>query len=288
MFYMLNTEDIRSASKRAIENFELWARRLIDVQLVTRYGLNWYEHIENGNPIIKKKLCAHIKEMMHKDKLRCPRAVDTLFLDDIIVLLCREDLYKTFFKNALIGAFPQGKDEAKVFLSRLIPIRNKLNHSNHISNREAEQAICYSNDFIDSLKKYYKNEGSDKLYNVPMIIRVADSLGNEFKDTQITRNSTGRGHCVPNKDLDILTVGEPFYIEVNIDPSFDESLYSVKWLYNENWYSGNKLAIIPDESAIRIDFTFYCHVISNEHTWHRCGDVDDNVSITYKIIPPIH
>ena len=288
MYYSFNAEELRSIAKRAIESFELWARRLIDIQLSNAYGVDWYNYSDNGTSLIKKELNEHIREMMERDSSRCPRAVDTLFLDDIIYLLCREDLYKRFFRDALIYAFPQGRDELRVFLTRLIPIRNKLNHANHISVREAEKAICYTNDFIDSLKEYYKREGFERMYNVPQVIRVADSFGNEFQDGQISRNSTGRGHCTPNENRDVITVGEPFSIEVNIDPSFDNTTYSVKWLFNNQWYDGNKLTVIPDVSAIRIDFTIYCHVTSNEHDWHRCGDVDDSVAITYKVVPPRH
>lgn len=286
MYHSINQDKLRIVTKKAIENFELWARRLIDIKLVSNYGKNWYLHVENGNPLIKKELSKHIKEMLEAQPLRCPRAVDTLFLDDIITLLCRDDLYKKYFRDALESVYPQGKEEARATLSRLIPIRNKLNHANHISVREAEKAICYTNDFIDSLKEYYKKEGCEKMYNVPLIIRISDSLGNEFCDSQISRNSTGRGICIPTNN--IITVGESFSIEANVDPSFDTSTYSIQWLYENEWYSGNKLTLNLKESDIRIDFTLYCKVMSNEHTWHRCGDVDDCVGITYKVVPPMH
>lgn len=288
LYHSMSEEELRITAKKAIENFELWARRLIDIHLVLNYGTNWYDFIEKGNPIIKKELSLHIKEMLNHDPSRCPRAVDTLFIDDIITLLCRDDLYKKFFQFALKNAYPQGRDEAREFLSRLIPIRNKLNHANHISVREAEKAICYANDFIDSLKEYYKKEGNEKMYNVPLIVRIADSLGNEFSDTQILRNATGRGHCSPKENQAIITVGETFSIEANIDPSFMPSTYSIEWLFDNTWHEGRKLTIVLDESNVRIDFTLYCKVVSNEHTWHRCGDVDDCVAITYKVVPPIH
>ena len=113
----------------------------------------------------------------------------------IIYLLCTDKFYQLMFKDILIHSYPQGNNEAREFLGRLIPIRNKLSHSNPITIREAEKAICYSNDFIDGVKEYYKKEGKDRMYNVPTIIRIIDSLGNEFNTNQISRNSTGRGHC---------------------------------------------------------------------------------------------
>jgi len=288
MYCSMTQDELRVVAKNAIENFELWARRLIDIKLVAQYGTAWYDHVENGNPLINSKFNARIKSMLAKDPLRCPRAVDTLFIEDIVYLLCRQDLYTAFFQPAMAGAFPQGKDEANEFLSRLVPIRNKLNHANHISVREAEKAICYSNDFIDSLKKYYKEVGAEQVYNVPLVVKITDSLGNQFIDSQIFRNSTGRGHCRPAAPLDVITIGEPFTIEAEVDPSFDESTYSVAWLFENTWHEGRKFTATLNEHNVKINFTLYCRVISNQHAWHRCGDVDDSVSVTYKVIPPMH
>lgn len=39
------------------------------------------------------------------------------------------------------------------------------------------------------------------------------------------------------------------------------------------------------EKHIRINFYIFCHVISNEHEWHRCGDVDDSVTVVYQVVP---
>ena len=70
--------------------------------------------------------------------------------------------------------------EAKTFLTRIIPIRNKLSHSNPISIREAERAICYSNDFVEGVKEYMKQEGKQNEYNVPKIygIDIEDMINN--------------------------------------------------------------------------------------------------------------
>lgn len=287
MYYTLNQDELRIIVKNAIENFELWARRFIDKKLVAKYGTKWYDYKENGEALINSKLKAHIKRMLEQEPSRCPRAVDTLLIADVIKLLCRKDLYNSCFKDALKNAYPQGNDEAREFLMQLVPIRNKLNHASHISVREAEKAICYANDFIDCLKKYYIKEGYEKMYNVPVIVRIADSSGNEFMDSQISRNSTGTGHCEPNESLNIITAGEHFSIEANVDPSFEKSTYSISWFYNNQWIDGNKLTITLSENDICINFTLYCRVISNQHAWHRCGEVDDCVSITYKVVPPV-
>lgn len=288
MYYSMSQEELRIKAKKAIENFELWARRFIDTKLVEKYGTEWYNYTENGQPLVKSELKRKMQQMLQQESSHYPRAVDVLLLDDVIYLLCREDLYNNCFSCALQSAYPQGRDVAREFLSRLVPIRNKLNHANPISVREAEKAICYTNDFVDCLKDYYRKEGMEKMFNVPMIIKVSDSLGNQFWDSQISRNETGRGYCSPREPLNIITTGEPFSIEAEIDPSFAESTYSVAWLFKNKWHDGKKLTVMLDESDVRMDFTLYCRVISNQHSWHRCGDVDDSIAIVYKVVPPMH
>ena len=105
------------------------------------------------------------------------RKIDTLFLDEIIYLLCRNDLYNKFFKNFLDSIYPDGNAEARTFLNRLVPIRN---YSNPISVRDAERCICYSNDFIEGVKEYFYVKGQGRVFNTPNAIKLTDSLGNEF------------------------------------------------------------------------------------------------------------
>lgn len=287
MLYKFNEVDLRSICRRNIENFERWARRLIDEQYTKHYGTNWIDFkLENNEFLIKNKLRNTVSYLKNQDNERFNRTVDALFLEDIIYLLCTDKFYKLMFKDILVYSYPQGNNEVREFLERLIPIRNKLSHSNPISIREAEKAICYTNDFIDGVKEYYKKEGKEKMYNVPTIIRIIDSLGNEFNTNQISRNSTGRGHCDASESYEIRS-GDKLTIEASIDPAFDESTYSVSWLFKNNWHDGNKIVLELDDSCVRIDFTLYCKVISNVNDWHRCGDVDDSVGITYRVFPQL-
>ena len=70
------------------------------------------------------------------------RPIDTLYLDEIIYVLCKKKLYNENFKEFLKIMYPNGAEEVRTFLKRLIPIRNKLSHANPLSIREAEQCIC--------------------------------------------------------------------------------------------------------------------------------------------------
>ena len=75
-------------------------------------------------------------------------------------------LYKDVFKIVLDNIYPDGCDEARTYLKRLVPIRNKLSHSNPISIREAERVICYCNDFVDGIKGYFEKKGMGNMITV--------------------------------------------------------------------------------------------------------------------------
>lgn len=293
MYCNLTEQELRNKGRTAIDSFEKWARRLIDEKFTEKYKENWFElKLDSGEYLVKKEIREKVNSIIASDSNRVKRKVDALFLEDIIYFLCTPKFYKSIFKEVLDFAYPQGNEEVREFLKRLIPIRNKLAHSNIVSVRDIEKAICYSNDFIEGVQLYYKSKGKEKVYNVPMIIRVMDSLGNEFNNQQISRNLTGRGHCdtrTEGNSKQSIRAGETLSIEVEIDSSFNEDSYEVLWVYdNQNKaFSGHKIVINIDENFVRVDFTFYVSVISKEHSWHRCGDVDDCIGITYEILPPI-
>ncbi|MBI1936488.1 MAG: hypothetical protein HYS25_00025 [Ignavibacteriales bacterium] len=273
-----------------IENLEIWMRNIIDIELKSKYGDQYWEYQDSfGNRLISNGIIKEAKIRYDSEKTRYPRFVDSLFLDDIIRISCKPDLYNAVFKDYFVVAFPNGNNEARLFLSRLIPIRNKLYHSNPISYHEALQALCYSNDIISSIKIHYIEKNMEKKYNAPSIIKLSDSFGNQFNETQISRNNTGRGVCDTRKNNLKISVGEKIVIEVEIDPSFESEDYQTSWIFDKkdsSQYEESKyrLELNIENKHVRADFGIYCLVISNKE-WHRCGDVDDSVSILYEIIP---
>ena len=149
MFYSISENELRSICKINLEAFEKWARTIIHNELVTELGENYFDiELSSGVPVVKKEIRLKTEKMMQKQPQRFHRKIDTLFLDEIIYLLCRHDLYKRFFKKFLDFIYPDGNAEARTYLNRLVPIRNCLSHSNPISVRDAERCICYTNDFI--------------------------------------------------------------------------------------------------------------------------------------------
>lgn len=283
-------DKIRSDCKTAIENLEIWLRNVIESQLQDAYGHNFwdYKH-ENGDRLIRNSIVKDAKERFASDRSRYPRFIDALLLDDTIKIFCNPNLYTPHFKPFSISAYPNGTDEARTFLERLIPIRNKLYHAQPISNHEALQALCYSQDTITSIKKGYKNKNMEKMYNAPTFIKLTDSLGNQFNESQFIRNATGRGMCNFDRGSNLLNVGDKLIIETVVDPSFEPSSYVVEWVFhaqNQSNYiqNGNRIEIEIEKKHVRHDFHVYCKVTSSKD-WHRCGDVDDSLTSTYIILP---
>lgn len=289
MYYELTEEKIRSISKTAIENLEKWARLVIDKELTEKYGENFfYENDDDNNPIVKKELIRKSEQIKKENPARFSRMVDTLFLDEIIYFLCKESLYKSCFKKILDLIYPDGRMEAKTYLSAIIPIRNKLSHSNPISIREAEKAICYSNDFVDGVKDYMKKNGQQQQYNVPNIIKINDSLGNEF---YLNKNINFELISIKDKDGSLyeFEVGERYTVWLTLDPSFDKQEYQFRWtVENGSMITPNNLDhldIIINEKLVGENQAIYCTLISNKN-WHRYRGYDQQFAIAFKVLPP--
>ena len=280
----LSESELRSICKQKIENLERWIRRIVNDNLSASYGEDWINFkTSNGDFLINSRIRNNARNINEKAPERtASRPINALYLNDLISIICNEKLFKDHFSDVFKYSFPEGREFIKHMLERLVPIRNKLSHSNPISIREAEEVICYSNDFLDGLKMYYQHIGEERMYNVPMIIRLVDSFGNEFSADQISRNSTGRGVC---QITHAVYSGDILSLEVFVDPSFDSSSYDVKWLVKNKVFYGTKLIFRIDDSCIGMNFAIYCSIISKDHSWHRCTDVDDSIAIIYSVLP---
>lgn len=288
----LSEDDLRSYCRKTIEALEHWLRRLIDEELSESYGEDFLEATtETGDKLIAKKIRDSIGERYKSQPEKYSRLIDAAMLSDEIGILCNPNLFNKNFKSGLEAAFPNGADEARTFLSRLVPTRHKLSHANPISIRQAEQVICYSHDVIDSLKAFYSEKNLAMLYNVPMIIRLSDSLGHEVYSEQIKRNITGSGFVSFQDDSkSILHPGDRLSIEVEVDPSFDPDGYEVSWSYypqdeDFEYIDQHRITLDLQPKHVTNTFVIYCKITSNKD-WHRLGDSDDQIGIGYRILPP--
>ncbi len=289
MLLKYNIEELRSTCRYQIENFELWAKRLIHEKLESSYGTEYFDSKDNnGQNIIKREIRDNVKTRFAGGIKRHSRYVDALLIEEIIDLLCNPKLFKNHFRDSLIEFYPEGNDEVRTFLNRLIEPRNKLSHSNPISSREIEQVICYTNDFIQSLKNYYERNNEYMTYNVPQIIKVTDSWGNEFYRDQL--DTTGDKVNWFKRGKEPLRPGDIYWVEVTIDPSFDSKNYTIEWYVPETnttrTKNKNKFSFKVTEKHVRESLTVHCTITSNK-SWHRHGDYDELLIIWTKVLPPI-
>lgn len=287
MYHEYDEETLRAYCRTSIEALERWARLVIDRELINQYGYNYFDaKMENGDPVIKSEINEKATDMLAKHPDRFKRKIDTLFLDEIIYLLCKVQLYKKVFKKILDEIYPDGCAEARTYLNRLVPIRNKLSHSNPVSIRETEMAICYSHDFVDGVKSYFAKVGENRMFNVPQAVKLNDSLGNEY----ILKNNS---HPEIIRIMNQSGILEPFYVnerisfEVTMDPSFEGDSYDIFWtIKGEIKSKTEKLLIVIDESMVGEE-TYITFHVKQKKAWHKyTTGCDQYVIVVIQVLPP--
>ncbi len=289
-------ESLRSYSRCAIENLEYWLRRLIDDSLRKEYGSEYINAVKPcGDNLINGQIRKSIQDRFDSRPGRYPRLIDAAQLEEEISIICNPALYGQYFEDALKGAFPDGSEEARTFLSRLKEPRNRLSHANSISIRQAEQVICYTNDAIESLKSFYSAENMNNPYNVPMVIAVSDSFGNTLHAGAIHRNNTGRGRVnFQNSPGSLLYVGDTISLAIEVDPTFEPEGYRIDWTHTNRGgpmiddQKGLQFSLQIENEHVTNDFVIYCSIKSIGKEWHRLGDCDDSIAVTYRVVPRDH
>ena len=169
-------------------------------------------------------------------------------------------------------------------MSIIKDVRNKYTHSNTISIRDAEKAICYCHDFIDSLRMYYQTIGKEKDYNVPTFLRLTDSQGmTHYFSSQTT---------LPGYKIRLRS-GDVYRVEVEIDPTFNPCNYKIEWIYEWELMKSKK---VHNQTSVDIPIInamvgrylkIQCFIISNKD-WHKHGWYDDSFDyLISTILPPI-
>lgn len=293
MLYKFSEEELRSICRKNIESLEKWARIIVDKKLKESYGENYfYYKSDKGESLIKKAITDKSREMMERHPNRYSKPIDTLFLDEIKDILCNPNLYKKHFREFLSIMYPNGNEEVRIFLQRIIPIRNKLSHTNPLSIREAEQCVCYCNDFIDGVKKYYKQIGEERVYNVPNAIRLRDSLGKSYDlENAIYSQEIYIGDGNGYDNLHKFEVGDKYSVWLDLDPSFDEDEYNFRWhtlsipINSEEFGTKPRLDLIITEKFISTSVRIMCMIKSNKG-WHKHGTYDQKFAIIFQVLPP--
>ena len=275
--------EIRNSAKEILETLEHWSRRVINDKFVEKYGSDYFDYkFENGENLIKTEILKTISTRMSENPKRFPRKIDAILMDDIAYFLCKDSFYNDFFKEILKNGF-SGQDEIRSKITTLKDIRNKLYHGNPISYREAEQAICYSNDFIDCYKNYYIEIGKEREYNVPFFVKVEDSLGRcGYRDETKLEKLT-----LPYEKT-TFRPGDEYKVWVEVDGSFPEDFYEITWWLDDKKVATGKEFVFKATVDMVASLQFvYCN-LKTKRQWHKYRTFDDSFNIFIgEILPPI-
>lgn len=288
IFSKYTEEEIRSFSRQTLETLEYWLRQIIEEGMNKAYGSNYLDAVDlGGSPILSVKRIGQIKERHNSEKDRYIRLIDAALLDDIISIICHPSLYNTIFKDYFIRGYPNGVNELRTVLNKLIEPRNRLSHANPITHRQAEQVICYSNDIIDSIKFFYSQNNMHTEFNVPRIIRFKDSFGNEVHFDKSNNMAMAN---FQNVKENYLRPGDTLGIEIEIDSSFSEDEYTMTWRAIKkipDFGNSKKISLLIEEHHIGTELNIQCVIQSNK-SWHRMQDgYDDLLLVWYKVLPNI-
>lgn len=284
--------ELRSICKERIEALEHWLRRLIDDLLAPAYG-DYFAHVDSkGNRLIRGSLSQQVESRRASEPARYPRKIDAVLLEDAVDIVCKPELFRQYFAKPLSGAFPNGREETRTFLCRLLVPRNNLAHANAISIRQGEQIVCYANDVIDSLKIYYRERGMQQDYNVPLILKVTDSFGQVFTRSQFgSCHDGGIMKAFFDQPQYLLRPGDTLVIEVEVDPSFAPDTYTFAWSSAKGLGSpaptGPRVVIPITNKHVGQQFDVQCR-LTTTNEWHRMHmGADDFLMLYYKVLPPV-
>jgi hypothetical protein len=275
----MSTDEIRNLVRHQIETLERWLRRLVNDVLRDQYGGSL-----EALPI-KADIKRQVAERRVGEPHRYPREVDALLFNGLVTIICHRQLYGPHFQDGLKDAFPQGGDEARVFLNRIVDARNPVSHANEITIHQALRVACYSTDVIDSLKAYYARNNLAQTYNAPSFLRVWDSFGNSG---QIDKTEGCAFRFMETQ----LRPGDTLQLEVQPDDSFPEASYVIKWVVcnvpRGESGSGRSFSLtLKDHHVTQNGLPIQAQIISNR-SWHRHhGTYDAMFHVYYSVLPPI-
>jgi len=127
-------------------------------------------------------------------------------------------------------------------------------------------------------------------YNVPRIIKITDSFGNTIHLNEIEKLLL-HSWLLYEDHKNNLQPGDTLDIEIEIDPSFDPSSYTIEWDINgkiiNEYNNKTKIAFGIEVKHVGVNFSVGCFIISNKK-WHKNNIWDDCITIRYKVLPPLN
>jgi hypothetical protein len=127
----------------------------------------------------------------------------------------------------------------------------------------------------------------DKDFNIPAIIKVVDSLGNEYL---IKEGRAGEGLDIldPNTNQKkTFFHNDRFTLDLTIDPSFDDSSYVLQWTPRnglEVLNNGKKISVLITDESIGDEVILWCRLVT-KNSWHRYRSYDQQLIVHFKALP---
>jgi hypothetical protein len=277
-FRNMSTDEIRSVVRHQVETLERWLRRMIDDALRAHYGGSLATLPIKQD--IKKKAIGRRSD----EPQRYPREVDALLFDDLITIVCHPQLYGPHFQDSLRDAFPDGSNEARTFLKRIVEARNPVSHANDITHHQALRVVCYAADVIDSLKAHYTRRNLAQTYNAPSFLRIWDDRGNSAEP-----NATTAAYYDEFRQTK-LRPGDTLQLEVQPDESFPDDSYQIEWsvqMASGERCSGRVLALTIEDRHVSQDGLPIEVKIISKLNWHKHGAYDAKILVLYSVLPPV-
>lgn len=275
----LSADDRNSIARRYVEATEHWLRNLVDFQL------SGGQYISNGP--FKNSVKSMVNSIIANSGGGITREVDATTFEQLIYIVCHTSTWP-IVSPGLIGAYPNGADEARTFLERIKDIRNHIAHGHYCSTRQLEKAVCYSNDVVDCIKEYFAMKNSNKDFNVPTFVKFMDNHGNQLN---ISADAIYYYHPynLSTPAHKKLHSGDQLIVEVEVDPTFDSAHYEVEWILKTKPRGGGRgcvatIDLTNEHVGGRLEVQFK---IKTFNDWHKGGDCDDCIDFYYTVLPPI-
>jgi hypothetical protein len=152
-------------------------------------------------------------------------------------------------------------------------IRNNQVHSSAVDRTQVEHAVGLAEKMLANLNMH-------QTYNAPIFTRFADSLGHSELPA-----GTDTWFRYTNTEL---RPGDTVRLEVEVDSSFSPDDYTIKWMVPGGNETGTGdhfvLTLLPRHVRELLSINA---IMNSKRDWHRHGDFDAMIRISYRVLPPL-
>lgn len=282
MLNQIKIDDQKKESRSRIESVENWLRRIINEELTKKYG---QDYIDSE---INKEIRLSIKKRFESSPEKYSRMIDASDLSHLIRIFCNPKFYGDIFRKYQEAFYPQNMSQGDKYLlflfTRLYKIRCDLSHANEISIKDFEFVLYFTSAQINSYINFYTKAGKMMDYDVPKILEIRDSFGSSIQRKDFNKYEE---HDFTTDSKKYLRPGDVISLEVTLDPCYQDVKSQFRFGGADQDYSyDNKLIYTIKNSDVCEKKVIHCQVRSDKD-WHRQFNMDDQIHLYYKVLPPI-